>query len=51
MPEHAFLAALPDLAMTAFQDLSNRGNPRMPLVIEITDLLRASYHGGASDAH
>ncbi len=51
VPEDAFLAALPDLAMTAFQDLSNRTNPRMPLVSEITDLLRAGYYGGASDAH
>ena len=30
-----------ELAMTAFEDLSNRTNPRMPLVSEITDLLRA----------
>ncbi|GAA1236779.1 bifunctional acetaldehyde-CoA/alcohol dehydrogenase [Oryzihumus leptocrescens] len=43
--EQEFLAALPDLAMTAFQDLSNRTNPRMPLVQEITDLLRQGYYG------
>jgi acetaldehyde dehydrogenase/alcohol dehydrogenase len=49
VPEDAFLASLPDLAMTAFQDLSNRTNPRMPLVSEITDLLRAGYYGEASD--
>ncbi len=30
--EDEFLAALPELAMTAFEDLSNRTNPRMPLV-------------------
>lgn len=35
-----FLAALPAPAMTAFEDLSNRTNPRMPLVSEITTLLR-----------
>ena len=29
--EEDFLAALPALAMTAFEDLSNRTNPRMPL--------------------
>jgi acetaldehyde dehydrogenase/alcohol dehydrogenase len=51
VPEDAFLASLPDLAMTAFQDLSNRTNPRMPLVSEITDLLTVGYYGGASDAH
>ena len=43
--EQEFLAALPDLAMTAFQDLSNRTNPRMPLVAELTDLLRCGYYG------
>jgi acetaldehyde dehydrogenase/alcohol dehydrogenase len=31
--------------MTAFQDLSNRTNPRMPLVSEITALLTAGFHG------
>jgi acetaldehyde dehydrogenase / alcohol dehydrogenase len=37
--------------MTAFGDLSNRTNPRMPLVREITDLLTAGYYGGSPDAH
>lgn len=43
--EEEFLAALPELAMTAFEDLSNRTNPRMPLVGEITTLLRLGYYG------
>ena len=43
--EQVFLAALPELAMTAFKDLSNRTNPRMPLLAELTDLLRAGYYG------
>jgi acetaldehyde dehydrogenase/alcohol dehydrogenase len=43
--EEEFLAALPGLAMTAFEDLSNRTNPRMPLVTEITELLRLGYYG------
>lgn len=43
--EQEFLAALPALAMTAFEDLSNRTNPRMPLVSEITALLRAGFYG------
>ena len=45
--EEDFLAALPALAMTAFEDLSNRTNPRMPLVSEITALLRVGYYGDA----
>lgn len=37
--------------MTAFQDLSNRTNPRMPMVAELTELLRLGYYGEASVAH
>jgi acetaldehyde dehydrogenase/alcohol dehydrogenase len=48
--EEEFEAALPELAMTAFADLSNRTNPRMPLVSEITALLRAGYDGAAGTA-
>jgi len=43
--EDDFLEALPELAMNAFQDLSNRTNPRMPLVSEITELLKLGYYG------
>ena len=45
-----FEAALPELAMTAFGDLSNRTNPRMPLVTELTELLRLGYDGAPEDA-
>ncbi|UXA19183.1 bifunctional acetaldehyde-CoA/alcohol dehydrogenase [Mycobacterium sp. SMC-4] len=45
VPEDEFVAALPELAMTAFEDLSNRTNPRMPLVSEITELLQLGYYG------
>ena len=45
VPEDEFLAALPELAMAAFEDLSNRTNPRMPLVEEIAGLLRLGYYG------
>ncbi len=48
VPEEEFLSALPELAMTAFEDLSNRTNPRMPLVSEITTLLRLGYYGEAA---
>nr|WP_246355407.1 iron-containing alcohol dehydrogenase [Nocardioides ungokensis] len=44
--EDEFEAALPALAMTAFSDLSNRTNPRMPLISELTELLRLGYAGG-----
>ena len=46
IPEDEFEAALPALAMTAFSDLSNRTNPRMPLISELTELLRLGYAGG-----
>ena len=46
--EDEFLSALPELAMAAFEDLSNRTNPRMPLVSEITTLLRLGYYGDAT---
>lgn len=40
-----FDEALPELAMAAFEDLSNRTNPRMPLLSEIADLLRLGFTG------
>jgi acetaldehyde dehydrogenase/alcohol dehydrogenase len=43
--EGEFLDALPDLAMAAFRDVSNRTNPRMPLLSELTGLLRLGFHG------
>lgn len=46
IPAEEFEAALPGLAMTAFSDLSNRTNPRMPLLSELTELLRLGYDGG-----
>ncbi|MGZ4494994.1 MAG: iron-containing alcohol dehydrogenase, partial [Nocardioides sp.] len=49
--EQEFLAALPELAMSAFQDLSNRTNPRMPMVSELTDLLTRGYYGEDRGAH
>jgi len=43
--ETEFLSALPELARTAFADPSIRTNPRMPLLAEVVDLLRAGYGG------
>ena len=43
--EAEFEAALPDLARDAFEDPSLRTNPRMPLVRELMELLRAAFRG------
>jgi acetaldehyde dehydrogenase / alcohol dehydrogenase len=43
--EDEYLAALPELALASFADSSMRTNPRMPLIEELTDLLRAGYYG------
>ena len=45
MDENEYLAALPELTSASFADSSTRTNPRMPLVEEIADLLRAGYYG------
>ena len=43
--EAEFEAALPELAEAAFMDASLRTNPRMPMVGELVDLLRAGFSG------
>jgi acetaldehyde dehydrogenase / alcohol dehydrogenase len=43
--EDSFLEALPELARSTFSDPSIRTNPRMPLIEEIMDLLRAGFYG------
>ncbi len=45
IPEADFLAALPELVANSFADVSMRTNPRMPMVAEIEQLLRAAYYG------
>jgi acetaldehyde dehydrogenase/alcohol dehydrogenase len=40
-----FERALPDLTRTAFGDASLKTNPRIPLIRELADLLRAGYEG------
>jgi acetaldehyde dehydrogenase/alcohol dehydrogenase len=45
VPQDEFEAALPDLARAAFMDPSVRTNPRIPMVAELVDLLRAGYAG------
>ncbi|HEY2386515.1 MAG TPA: bifunctional acetaldehyde-CoA/alcohol dehydrogenase [Candidatus Binatia bacterium] len=41
----AFERALPDLIRTAYDDISIRSNPRMPLLHELEEILRAAYEG------
>jgi acetaldehyde dehydrogenase / alcohol dehydrogenase len=41
--EKEFEAALPDLTRAAFEDPSGRTNPRIPLVAEVMELLRAGF--------
>jgi acetaldehyde dehydrogenase / alcohol dehydrogenase len=43
--EAEFENALPELAEAALMDASLRTNPRMPMVAELIDLLRAGYAG------
>jgi acetaldehyde dehydrogenase/alcohol dehydrogenase len=43
-----FEAALPDLTRAAFDDPSLRTNPRIPLIGELTALLRAGYDGASA---
>jgi len=43
--EDEFERALPELATIAFDDPSWLSNPRMPLVSELTELLRCAYRG------
>jgi acetaldehyde dehydrogenase/alcohol dehydrogenase len=43
--EADFEAALPELAEAAFMDASLRTNPRMPMVTELVELLRAGFAG------
>jgi len=45
--EEEFLGSLSEVTMAAFTDLSIRTNPRMPLLNEVTGLLRGGYYGTA----
>jgi acetaldehyde dehydrogenase / alcohol dehydrogenase len=45
--EDEFNAALPDLARAAFMDPSIRTNPRIPMLLEVVELLQAGFAGTA----
>ncbi|MFI6643385.1 bifunctional acetaldehyde-CoA/alcohol dehydrogenase [Streptomyces sp. NPDC050504] len=44
--EAAFLAALPQQAMNAYADQCAPANPRMPMIDDMTRLMRQAYYGG-----
>ncbi|MBD0688238.1 bifunctional acetaldehyde-CoA/alcohol dehydrogenase [Streptomyces sp. CBMA123] len=43
--EAAFLAALPQQAMNAYEDQCAPANPRMPMVADMQQLMRQAYYG------
>jgi acetaldehyde dehydrogenase/alcohol dehydrogenase len=49
--QEEFERAMPDLTRNAFDDPSCRSNPRMPLMVELAELLWDAYRGrGATSA-
>ncbi|MBU8860278.1 MULTISPECIES: bifunctional acetaldehyde-CoA/alcohol dehydrogenase [unclassified Micromonospora] len=45
--EPAFLAALPQQALNAYEDQCAPANPRMPMLGDMQELMRAAYYGPA----
>ncbi|MFS1304831.1 bifunctional acetaldehyde-CoA/alcohol dehydrogenase [Streptosporangium longisporum] len=43
--EAAFMVALPQQARNAYEDQCAPANPRMPMLDDMCDLMRAAYHG------
>ncbi|MEU8072401.1 MULTISPECIES: bifunctional acetaldehyde-CoA/alcohol dehydrogenase [unclassified Micromonospora] len=46
--ERAFLAALPQQALNAYEDQCAPANPRMPMLGDMQELMRAAYYGPAA---
>lgn len=46
--EAAFLAALPQQAMNAYEDQCAPANPRMPMLDDLRQLMRQAYYGHRS---
>ncbi|ANS70129.1 alcohol dehydrogenase, class IV [Streptomyces lincolnensis] len=42
--EHAFLDALPQQALNAYEDQCAPANPRMPMLDDMQEIMRAAYH-------
>nr|WP_258544509.1 iron-containing alcohol dehydrogenase [Micromonospora provocatoris] len=49
--ERAFLAALPQQALNAYEDQCAPANPRMPMLGDMQELMRAAYYGSATGSH
>ncbi|ARP73376.1 bifunctional acetaldehyde-CoA/alcohol dehydrogenase [Streptomyces pluripotens] len=47
--ERAFLDALPQQALNAYEDQCAPANPRMPMLDDMQKLMRAAYYSGAQD--
>ncbi|MEU4164049.1 bifunctional acetaldehyde-CoA/alcohol dehydrogenase [Actinoplanes sp. NPDC026670] len=47
--EQKFLAALPQQALNAYEDQCAPANPRMPMLDDMQDLMRAAYYGTGGD--
>jgi acetaldehyde dehydrogenase/alcohol dehydrogenase len=45
IPRHAFESAMPDIIRAAYDDISIRSNPRMPLLAELRGVLEVAYEG------
>jgi acetaldehyde dehydrogenase / alcohol dehydrogenase len=45
--EKAYLAALPQQALNAFEDQCAPANPRMPMLDDMQELMRAAYYGAS----
>lgn len=43
--ERSFLDALPQLALNAYEDQCAPANPRMPMLDDMQDIMRAAYYG------
>ncbi|MDX3803363.1 bifunctional acetaldehyde-CoA/alcohol dehydrogenase [Streptomyces sp. AK04-3B] len=43
--EHVFLRSLPQLALNAYEDQCAPANPRMPMLDDMQELMRAAYYG------
>jgi acetaldehyde dehydrogenase / alcohol dehydrogenase len=49
VPEQRYLAALPQQAVNAYADQCAPANPRMPMLADMQELMRAAYHGSPMD--
>ncbi|MER6129595.1 bifunctional acetaldehyde-CoA/alcohol dehydrogenase [Streptomyces sp. NPDC001795] len=43
--EHAYLDALPQQALNAYEDQCAPANPRMPILADMQEIMRAAYYG------